>query len=127
MSHAVERMIGEGKSKGELERDLGSKRESAKRSGKRRGLEVPSEKRRHEICQREGVETAGERDTGDTVKRGPNPCDLGLVDAEMGRDGAVETLLRKDHVGILAFICGGGRWSSRALACHVLFIVRREC
>lgn len=39
----------------------------------------------------------------------------------MGGDGTVEALLREDHVGILAVICGGGRWSSRTLAHHVLF------
>lgn len=49
MSHAIERMEGEGKSKGEFERDLGSKGQSAKRSGERRGLEMPSEQRRHEV------------------------------------------------------------------------------
>lgn len=81
MSHSVERMVGERKGKRELQWDLGSKRESAKRSSERRGLKVPSEQRRHKVCQGEGVETAGERNTGDTVERGPDPCDLRLVDA----------------------------------------------
>jgi hypothetical protein len=71
---------------------------------------VPAEERRDEIRGPEGVDGARQHRTGEPVRDGQVPGDLGLVDGEVRRDGAVAALVGEDVVaGGLRGGCGGGR------------------
>lgn len=65
-----------------------------------------------EVAHGEEVQGAGEGDAGDAVERRGDPCDLGLVDGEVGGYGAVEALADEDFqavvVGELGCFCGVG-------------------
>lgn len=104
VAEAVEGVVGEGEGHGGLEEDLGGDGEST-HSGNHGGrLKVPAESGRGEVCGGPEVERAGESDTANTVQGGADPADLGAVDGQVGRDGAVQALLDQDLGGVL-----GGR------------------
>lgn len=70
---------------------------------------MPSQQRRDEVGCAEDVEAAGEDGTGDAVEAGGDPGDLGLVDGEVGGDGAEAALGGEDRVGLVRG--GGDGWS----------------
>lgn len=71
---------------------------------KARALEVPSQKRGGEVAGEVEVGAAGEEAAGDTGPCGGAEPRLGeLVDAEMGGDGTVETLVDEN---LVAFVLG---------------------
>lgn len=107
MTDAIHAVKSEGEREGTLEEDLGGDGESGESGGQGGRLEVPAEQGGSEVSSGEEIHTTGEGETGDTVESGGVPGDLGTVDGQVGRDGAVETLLRKDLGGI--FRVGGGR------------------
>lgn len=70
---------------------------------------MPAEYGCDEVGSRESVE--GSRDGGsrDSVQSAGVPGDLGTVDAQVRRDGALEALLGEDFGGICCCCCRG--WS----------------
>lgn len=57
---------------------------------------MPPQQWGDEICGGEDVQAAGQSDTCDAVRGGEDPGYLGLVNAEMRGDRAVETLLGEE-------------------------------
>lgn len=100
MPNAIKRMERKGHRNNELQSSLHQQRQASKRRSHARRIQVPAEQGRDEICGTENVEPAGENAAGDTVQCGENPGDLGLVDCEVGRDGATFALLDEDLVGV---------------------------
>jgi hypothetical protein len=105
MAETVHAVVGEGEGEGALEEDLGKDGHGTHGSSHGGRLEMPSESGGDEISGGPEVEGAGEGDTSDTVQRGANPANLGLVDGKVGSDGAAETLLNED----LGWVLGVGR------------------
>lgn len=117
MPQAVKRVVSERQRNSDLGEDLKGQRPSGEAGGDGGALEVPADGGRDQVCGAEDVEGAGESDTGDAVEGTAVPGDLRLVDAEMGRDGAVQALLCEDGVGCLGFgdgLGGGGSMARRA-------------
>lgn len=102
VAEAVEGVVGEGEGHGSLEENLSSDRESTHGGNHGGRLEVPAESGRGEVCGGPQVERAGEGDTADTVQGGADPADLGAVDGQVRRDGAVQALLDQDLGGVLS-------------------------
>lgn len=105
MPHTVERVEEHGERKEALQCHLGS--HGPRRDGRNHGrsLEVPSGVGRGKVREAEEVERAGQSDARDAVQRRGVPGDLGAVDGEMRRDGAVEALLAQDLLA--GFLRGG--------------------
>lgn len=101
MPYSVERMEEHGERKEALERNLCSGRPRRNSRNHARSLKVPSRVRCSEVCDAEEVEGARKRDAGDSVQRRGVPGDLGPVDGEVGRDGALEALLAQNLGGFL--------------------------
>jgi hypothetical protein len=101
--------------------DLGGNGPRRETSRHDRRLEMPADRGRDEIRQAVDVQAAGEGEAGESVQHGEIPRYLGLVDAEMGSDGAVEALLEEDVGGAGGAGGGGGGcrgccWPAGALA-----------
>lgn len=107
VTNTVHAVVGERHGHGSLEEDLGEDREGTEGGNGGGRAEVPAEHGRSEVGSRIEVEAAGQGDTGDTVQTTADPGDLGLVDGKVGSDGAAQTLLSKELVGV-----GGGRAGS---------------
>lgn len=105
MSDSVPAVVGEWRSSDKLDADLGRDRKGSEggRDGGR--LEVETQERGGGVGGEVGVEGAGEGNASDAVEGGHDPGELGLVDAEMGRDGAAETLGGEN---LVALGLGGG-------------------
>ncbi len=77
---------------------------------------MPSQQRGDEVRGAEDVEASGEGAAGDAVEGGCVPGHLGLVDCQVGGDGAVQALGGEDGVRVGGFrwlglgvgFCGGG-------------------
>jgi hypothetical protein len=110
MPQAVERVVSERQRDRNLRQNLKSQRPRGEAGSEHGALEVPADSRRDQVQDAENVEAAGEGDAGDAVERATVPGDLRLVDAEMGRDGAVQALFGEDRVRGLGggHGCGGG-------------------
>lgn len=106
MADTVEAVVGEWESHGPLESDLGEQGQSTESSGHGGRLQVPAEQRGGEVSGGPEIEAAGQGNAGETVGTAANPGDLGLVDRQMGGDGAVQTLLGEVLGGV--FRVGGG-------------------
>lgn len=113
MPDSIERVESEGERKQSLGRELESHRPGGESGGEGGALEVPAECGRGEVGQTEEVESTGQGDSGDSVERGEVPGYLGLVDSQVGGDGAVEALFGEDLVGGFAFAHGLGCGQSR--------------
>ena len=109
MPHTVVRVEEHGERKEALKRQLrGSRpRGDCRNHGSR--LEVPSGVRGDEVRKPEEVERAGQSNARNTVQGRGVPGDLGTVDGEMGRDGAVEALLAQNLLAgfLRGGFCGG--------------------
>jgi hypothetical protein len=106
MSDTIPRVISKGKGSSKFDGELASERKGTEGGGDGTRLKVKAEQRRGSVEGKVGIETAGKSDTGNTGERGHVPGQLGLVDAEMGSDGAAETLSGKDLIS-LRLGCGG--------------------
>lgn len=106
MPDSIPAVEGERHGNRRLDQALCDVSEGTESLGDGRRLEVPAEQRRDGVGSEEGVGAGGEGNTSDTVEGGEDPGELGLVDAEMGSDGAVETLLLEDGLGLR--LGGGG-------------------
>ena len=96
MSQPVEAVVGERQRRNQLDADLGDEGPLCE-TGRHRGAgELQTEERCREIADAEEVHAPGQHDGSHAVEPGPDPGDLGLVDAQMRRHGAVETLVRED-------------------------------
>lgn len=114
MPEAVDEVVGEGEAEeGELEQTLDEEGQGGGGGDEGGGLEVPADDGGDEVGGEVGVGGAGEDAAGDTGPGGGGePGLLDLVDAEMGSDGAVQTLLVED-VGALGLRdLGGGSGTS---------------
>lgn len=81
----------------ELERALDGHGQSSGSSDERGGLEVPADKGGSEVGDGGSVEGAGEGGARDALPGGTaEPGLLGVVDLEVGGDGAAETLFGED-------------------------------
>jgi len=69
---------------------------------------MPAEEGCDEVGGAEDVEGSGQSDAGEAVEAGKNPRYLGLVNAEMGGDGAVAALGGEDAISLVAGDCGCG-------------------
>jgi hypothetical protein len=131
MPQSVERVVSKRHCNSELGEDLERQRPRGEAGGQHGALEVPADGGRNQVQDAEDVEAAAQGDTGDAVEGRAVPGDLRLVDAEMGRDGAVQALLCEDLVrglgrghgrggGIsaVAVVSGGG--SGRSVVCAAL-------
>lgn len=96
MPQPIERVKRERKRQQVLGCDLGGDRPGRERRRHARALEVPAQRRRDQVGRAEDVETAAEHAARDAVERRGVPGDLGLVDAQVGSDGAGEALFGKD-------------------------------
>lgn len=104
MSHAVDSVENKGPSNEELETALDGDGESSGSGNEGRGLEVPADEGSGQVGDGGSVQGAGEGGAGDALpRRAAEPGLLGVVDLEMGRDGAGETLLGEKGGGV-----GGG-------------------
>lgn len=104
MSHAVDGVEHERPSDQELEAALDGNGESRSGSHERGRLQVPAEKRGGKVADGGGVKSTGETGARDALPRGTaEPGLLLVVDLEVGRDGALETLLGEKLGGL-----GGG-------------------
>ena len=112
VAEAVQGVVGERKGQDGLESDLSSDRESSHGGNHGGRLKVPAKSGREEISSSPQVERTGQDDAGDTVQGGSDPTDLGLVDSQMGRDGAVQTLLG-ENLGWVLSVGGSGSGSRR--------------
>lgn len=110
MPEAVERVVGERQRNRSLRKNLERQRPGGEAGGNDGTLEVPADGRRDQVCGAEDVKGSREGNASDTVEGGAIPGDLGLVDAEMGCDGAVQALLCEDLVAGLTGgeVLGGG-------------------
>lgn len=109
MAKAVHAVVGEREGQSSLESNLGGNRKSTHGGNHRGGLKVPANGGREQVCGSPQVKRAGHDNAGDTVQGGADPTDLGLIDSQMGRDGAVETLLGQKGGWVLGVGGGGGR------------------
>lgn len=106
VAETVHAVVGEGEGQGGLEQNLGSDGKSTHGSNHGGRLQVPAEGGRGEVGSGPQVESTGEGNTGDTVQGGTDPADLGLVDAQVRGDRAVQALLSQDLGRVLSV---GGR------------------
>ena len=74
---------------------------------------MPSEERSAEVGGAEDVEATAESASGDTIKSGEIPADLGLVDREVGGDWTIAPLGFEDIVCVKLFdrlaCCGSAK------------------
>lgn len=110
MPNSIDTMISEWQRKTQLDEKLGSERQSAESSCNRGGFEVPAKHGCDEVGSGEGVHSAGGDGARDSVQSTGVPGDLGTVDAQVRRDGALETLLGEYFGGICCCGCCRG-WS----------------
>lgn len=109
MLDAVDEVEGEWESQGELDAALDDERQSSEAGSQSSALDVEAQKRRGEVGGEVDVGGAGERAAGDTSPSGgAEPGLFHLVDAQVGRDGAVEALLDEDLLALF-----GGELLSR--------------
>lgn len=102
MLDAVDEVKGERESQGELDGALDDKGQSSEAGSQGSALDVEAEKRRGEVGGEVDVRSAGERAAGDTgPSGGAEPGLFHLVDAQVRRDGAFETLLDEDLLALL--------------------------
>lgn len=102
MLDAVDEVEHEREAQQELDTAVDNPGHSSERGRKARALEVPAEEWRGEVSGEVEVGAAGEEAAGDTGPGGGAEPGLGeLVDAEMGRDGAVEALVDEDLVALI--------------------------
>lgn len=111
VAHTVHAVVGERQGHGSLQGNLGDNRESGESGGGGGRAQIPTEHGRGEVGRGIEVETSGQRNTGDTVDTTADPCDLGTVDAKVGRDRAVETLLGEE-LGRVGGVGGGSSVSA---------------
>lgn len=101
MLDAVDEVEGEGESQGELDGTLDDERQGSEAGCQGGALDVEAEKRRGEVGSEVDVGGAGERTAGDTGPSGSTePGLFHLVDTQVRRDGAVETLLDEDLLAL---------------------------
>jgi hypothetical protein len=109
MLDAVDEVEGEGEGQGELDSALDDKRQSSEARSQSSALDVEAEKRRGEVGGEVDVGGAGQSAAGDTSPgRGAEPGLFHLVDAQVRRDGSLETLLDEDLLALF-----GGELLSR--------------
>lgn len=105
MPAAVDEVVGEGEAQQELDSVVHHGGHVGEGLGQRGALDVPAEQGSDEVRCEVDVRGAGEGAAGDTGPGGvAEPGLVELIDAQMGRDRAVETLLGED---VVAF--GGGK------------------
>lgn len=108
MSQAIDKVIRKREPQRKLDSALDSKRQRSKGRHQTSRLEMPPQKRRDKIRSEVGVCGAGERAARDTGPcRVAQPCLFDLVDAEVGRDGALETLVDEDLLAVFLGDFGG--------------------
>lgn len=109
MLDAVDEVEGERESQGKLDGALDDERQGSEAGSQGSALDVEAEKRRGEVGGEVDVRGAGERAAGDTSPSGgAEPGLLHLVDAQVRRDWAIETLLDEDLLALF-----GGELLSR--------------
>lgn len=109
MLDAVDEVEGERESQGELDGALDDERQSSEAGSQGSALDVEAQERRGEVGGEVDVGGAGERAAGDTSPSGgAEPGLFHLVDAQVRRDGAIETLLDEDLLALF-----GGELLSR--------------
>ena len=94
MPDAVQAVESERQSQRNLGQDLGDNRPGRERSSNYGRFNVPSQHWGDQVQSAVEVEDAADRAARDAVQGGEVPGDLGTVDGEMRRDGAVEALVR---------------------------------
>ncbi len=110
MPQPVQAMEGEREREERFRSNLQDQWPSSKRGRNGRALHVQTDVWCDEVEGAEDVEGAAEGAAGDAVEAGEVPGDLGIVDGEMGGDGAVEALAGEDLVVFGCFgdgRCGG--------------------
>lgn len=106
---AVDAVVHEWESEAELDAALEKKRHAGKGSDDAGTLEVKTDDRGDKVGGHVGVQNTGEGATGDTGPgRGAEPTLLELVDAQMGGNGTVESLLGEDLATLLGGEVDGG-------------------
>jgi hypothetical protein len=123
MADAVDEVVGEGVAEGKLDARLDGEGQVGEEGGDAGALEVPAEQRGDEVGGEESVRGTREGAAGDAGPgRVAEPDLVDLVDAQVGRDGAVEALLDEDLMALggveLSRRDGAVTWaeSERALA-----------
>jgi len=101
MPEAVVRVEEEGEGEEALDAELNGEWPGGDGGNHRLRLEVPSGVGGGQVGEAEDVERAAEGDSSDTVQGGSIPGDLGLVDGQVGGDGAVQALLVDNLLGLL--------------------------
>jgi hypothetical protein len=96
MPQAVEAVEEEGESEESLQSDLDSRGPSSNCRHHGLCLKVPSSVRSDQVGDAEDIEGSGEDDASESVERRGVPGDLRSVDGQVGGDGAVDALFRKD-------------------------------
>ncbi|KAF4120660.1 transcription initiation factor TFIID subunit 6 [Geosmithia morbida] len=101
VAHAVDEVVGEGEGEGELDAAGDDDGEGAESGGHAGALEVPSQQRGDEVGGEVGVGGARQGAPGDARPgRVAQPGLVELVDAQVGRDRAVEALPSQDLVAL---------------------------
>lgn len=101
MLDAVDEVESERESQSELDGTLDDERQGSEAGCQGGALNVEAEERRGEVGSEVDVGGTGERAAGDTSPSGgTEPGLFHLVDAQVRRDGAVETLLDEDLLAL---------------------------
>lgn len=118
MPQPVQAMEGKWKREEGFRSNLQNQRPSSERGCNGSALHVQADVGRDEVEGAEDVEGAAEGAAGDAVQAGEVPCYLGVVNGEVGGDGAVEALAGEDLVVFGRFgdgRCGGESVSAVSL------------
>jgi hypothetical protein len=108
MSQSVGAVVDEGGSDGSLDGHLGGERKGSESAGDGSRLNVESNIGSKSVGDSEKVDGSSEGNSGNTVHCGHVPGKLGLVDAQVGSDGALLALLDEEGVGLSIGGLGGG-------------------
>lgn len=93
MSNAIERVERKWQRQSALDGNLCACGQRSERLCYAHRAKIQAEQRRSNVANTEHVGETGNSDTGDAVERGEVPCELRLINREMGGDWAAETLL----------------------------------
>lgn len=115
MPQPVDEVVRKGESEEELDAALDGERQRGKRRREARRLQVPPGQRRDQVRPEVGVRSGRQRAARDArPRRVAQPRLLDLVDAQVGRDGALQPLLHEDLVPVVLGDFGRRHGSSKS-------------
>lgn len=110
MLQATEEVEGKGEAEGELEAALDEKGQASEGGGDAGALDVKTDEGGGDVRGHVDVEGAGKRAAGDSGPGGgAEPCLFDLVDAQVGGDGAVQSLVDENLLALRKAELVGGR------------------